>query len=244
MSNIKIDVYSIIKPEVEKLKKLGFKTASLDCRLLLSQILEKNNPVYTHEEVNISQIQIINFKTLVKQRQKGKPISRILNRRNFWKREFILDEDTLDPRPDSEILIESVLEHFPNKTQSLKILDLGSGSGCLGLSLFEEYENSDISFLDLSQKSLEIVKENSLKSSLKGKFKYINLDWHTHDWDTKLLNFEENAKFDVIITNPPYIPSNDIKFLQIEVKNYDPTLALDGGNDGLDAYRSIFPTIV
>ena len=139
MSKMKIDVYSIIKPEVEKLKSLGFKTASLDCRLLLSQILEKANPVYTHEQVNISKNEIINFQTLVKQRQKGKPVSRILNKRNFWKSEFMLNGDTLDPRPDSEILIEAVLEYFSNKTQLLKILDLGSGTGCLGLSLLEEY---------------------------------------------------------------------------------------------------------
>ena len=243
MSKMKIDVYSIIKPEVEKLKTLGFKTASLDCRLLLSQILEKANPVYTHEQVNISKNEIINFQTLVKQRQKGKPVSRILNKKNFWKREFMLNGDTLDPRPDSEILIEAVLEYFPNKTQLLKILDLGSGTGCLGLSLLEEYEDSLISFVDVSKKSLEIVKKNSHQFWLKGTLKYIHLDWRTHDWDTQLLNFEENKKFDIIITNPPYIPSKDINFLETEVKDYDPILALDGGNDGLNAYRSIIPRL-
>ena len=243
MSKMKIDVYSIIKPEVEKLKTLGFKTASLDCRLLLSQILEKANPVYTHEQVNISKKEIINFQTLVKQRQKGKPVSRILNKRNFWKREFMLNGDTLDPRPDSEILIEAVLEYFPNKTQLLKILDLGSGTGCLGLSLLEEYEDSLISFVDVSKKSLEIVKKNSHQFWLKGTLKYIHLDWRTHDWDTQLLNIEEKKKFDIIVTNPPYIPSNDINFLETEVKDYDPILALDGGNDGLNAYRSIIPKL-
>jgi release factor glutamine methyltransferase len=156
---MKIDVYSIIKPEVEKLKTLGFKTASLDCRLLLAQTLKKACPVYTHEQVNKSKNEIINFQTLVKQRQKGKPVSRILNKRNFWKREFMLNGDTLDPRPDSEILIEAVLEYFPSKTQLLKILDLGSGTGCLGLSLLEEYEDSLISFADVSKKSLEIVRK-------------------------------------------------------------------------------------
>ena len=243
MSKMKVDVYSIIKPEVEKLKTLGFKTASLDCRLLLSQILEKSNPVYTHEQVNISKDEIINFQTLVKQRQKGKPVSRILNKRNFWKSEFMLNGDTLDPRPDSEILIEAVLEYFPNKTQLLKILDLGSGTGCLGLSLLEEYEDSLISFVDVSKKSLEIVKKNSHQFWLKGTLKYIHLDWRAHDWDTQLLNIEENKKFDIIVTNPPYIPSNDINFLETEVKDYDPILALDGGNDGLNAYRSIIPKL-
>ena len=243
MNKIKTDVYSLIKLEVEKLEKLGFETASLDCRLLLSLILQKGSPVYTHEQVNITKKQIKNFQSLVKQRQKGKPVSRILNKRNFWKREFMLNGDTLDPRPDSEILIEAVLEYFPNKTQLLKILDLGSGTGCLGLSLLEEYEDSLISFVDVSKKSLEIVKKNSHQFWLKGTLKYIHLDWRTHDWDTQLLNIEENKKFDIIVTNPPYIPSNDINFLETEVKDYDPILALDGGNDGLNAYRSIIPKL-
>ena len=243
MNKKKIDVYSLIKLEVEKLKKLGFKTASLDCRLLLSQILKKTNTVYTHQEIYISQNQITKFQTLVKKRQEGQPVSRILNRRNFWKREFILDEETLDPRPDSEILIESVLRHFPDKTKLLKILDLGSGSGCLGLSLLEEYEDSSITFVDASKKSLKIVKRNSLQFRLKGELKFINLDWHTHDWDLKLLNSEDKKKFDIIVTNPPYIPTNEVSLLETEVRDYDPIMALDGGNDGLDAYRSIIPKL-
>ncbi len=243
MNKKKINVYSLIKREVEKLKKIGNKTASLDCRLLLSQILKKTNTVYTHQEVYISRNQIIKFKSLVKKREEGKPVSRILNRRNFWKREFILDEETLDPRPDSEILIETVLEHFSDSTPLLKILDLGSGSGCLGLSLLEEYENASIIFVDASKKSLNIVKRNSQQFRLKGRLKYINLDWHTDDWDTKLLNSADKTKFDIIVTNPPYIPSNEVKFLETEVREYDPILALDGGNDGLDAYRSIIPKL-
>ena len=243
MNKKKIDVYSLIKREVEKLKKIGNKTASLDCRLLLSQILKKTNTVYTHQEVYISQNQIIKFQTLVKKREEGQPVSRILNRRNFWKREFILNEETLDPRPDSEILIETVLEHFSDNTPLLKILDLGSGSGCLGLSLLEEYENASITFVDESKKSLKIVERNSHQFRLKGRLKYINLDWHTDDWDTKLLNSADKTKFDIIVTNPPYIPSNEIKFLETEVREYDPILALDGGNDGLDAYRSIIPKL-
>ena len=243
MNKKKIDVYSLIKREVEKLKKKGNKTASLDCRLLLSQILKKTNTVFTHQEVYISQNQIIKFQNLVKKREEGQPVSRILNRRNFWKREFILNEETLDPRPDSEILIETVLEHFSDNTPLLKILDLGSGSGCLGLSLLEEYENASITFVDESKKSLKIVERNSHQFRLKGRLKYINLDWHTDDWDTKLLNSTDKTKFDIVVTNPPYIPSNEIKFLETEVRKYDPILALDGGYDGLDAYRSIIPKL-
>ena len=107
----------------------------------------------------------------------------------------------------------------------------------------DEYQDSFISFVDVSKKSLQIVKKNSHQFNSKERLKYINLDWCNHDWDTRLLNFEEKAKFDIILSNPPYIPTNEIKFLESEVKDYDPILALDGGNDGLNAYRSIIPKV-
>ena len=125
----------------------------------------------------------------------------------------------------------------------MKCLDLGSGSGCLGLSFLEEYKNSKVSFLDISKKSLEIVSTNAKKLGLSKRFKIINLDWKNFDWDFKLLNLEENKKFDLIVSNPPYIPSSHIKNLQAEVKKYDPEIALDGGKDGLGAYKSIIPRI-
>ena len=105
----------------------------------------------------------------------------------------------------------------------------------MGLSLLEEYENASIIFVDASKKSPKIVKKNSHQFRLKCKLQYINLDWHADDWDTKLLNSSDKTKFDIIVTNPPYIPSNEIKFLETEVREYDPILALEGGNDGLDA---------
>ena len=109
--------------------------------------------------------------------------------------------------------------------------------------LHKEFLDSEITFADISKKSLEIVEKNSRKFRSKARLKYINLDWYTYDWDVQLLNFERKVKYDIIISNPPYIPSNEIKFLETEVKDYDPTLALDGGNDGLSAYRSIIPSL-
>lgn len=243
MNKREIDVYTVIKPEVEKLRKVGIGTASLDCRLLLAQILRKDDPLYTHQSIFISEMQIKKFQTLVCERMKGKPVSRILNKKNFWKREFKLNEETLDPRPDSEIIIESVLKYFSNKSEFLKILDLGSGSGCLGLSLGDEYKASSVTFADKSKKSLEIVRMNALKLGINGKIEFINMDWLSYDWDKKLLNLKKKVKYDVIVINPPYIPSDDIKLLKTEVKDYDPALALDGGKDGLSAYRNIIPKL-
>ena len=135
------------------------------------------------------------------------------------------------------------MTHFTDKLQSLKILDLGSGSGCLGLSLLDEYQNSTVSFLDISQKSLEIVKINSINFGLLDRSKLIHLDWRNKNWDTKLYEIENDTKFDILISNPPYIPTNDIKKLQKEVKEYDPFIALNGGKDGLDAYKLIIPKL-
>ena len=235
-----IDVYSIIKPEIEKLIKSGSETAILDSRILLAHALCSTRPIYTHENINISKIQICKFQELVAQRQKGKPVSRIITKKNFWKKEFEINKETLDPRPDSEIIIEYFFKYNEDKFKELKILDLGSGSGCLGLSLLDEYQNSKVSFLDVSKKSLQAVKSNSLKFNIYERVQLINLDWSLPDWDSILLDIEKNVKFDAIVTNPPYIPSDEIKCLQKEVKNYEPLIALDGGKDGLDAYRLIF----
>ena len=243
MNNNKIDVYTLIKPEIYKLKKVGNDTASLDCRLLLSKSLDRNEILYNHENIVISENEIKKFKNLVEERLNGKPVSRILNKRNFWKNEFQLNDSTLDPRPDSETLIETVLKHYPDKFKFLKILDLGSGSGCLGLSLLDEYPYSESSFFDKSKKSLEIVKINAQNFGFQERSKYINSNWKAKDWDKKLIFNENGIKFDIVISNPPYIPTHDIKKLNKEVKNYDPFIALNGGKDGLDAYRLILPKL-
>ena len=238
-----LNVYTIIKPEIEKLKKIGNTTPSLDCRILLSHVMGFSETIYSHENINISAEEITLFKKLIKDRYMGKPISRIISQKNFWKNTFKINENTLDPRPDSETIIEAILKHIPDKSKSCKILDLGSGSGCLGLSLINEYENSKVTFLDISKKSLQAVKANALKFDLYEKSKFVNLDWRNSDWQKNLLKLEKNIKFDLIVSNPPYIASNDIKNLQIEVKEYEPIIALDGGKDGLDAFRFIMPKI-
>jgi len=238
-----IDVYTLIKPEILKLRNIGIETANLDCRLLLSESLDRYETIYNHQNIYISENEIKKFKNLIQQRLSGKPVSRIINKRNFWKKEFELNDATLDPRSDSETLIESVIEYYPNKLEYLKIIDLGSGTGNLGLSLLDEYSCSEVSFFDISKKSLEIVKKNAQNFDLLERSEYINLNWNVRDWDKKLMKIENNMKYDIIISNPPYIPTNNIKKLRKEVKKYDPFIALNGGKDGLDAYRSILSNL-
>ena len=237
----KVDVLNLIKSEIEVLKKSGSETASLDCRLLLSYVLEKKSTLYTHENVYITDDEIKKFKVLISERSLGKPVSRIINKRNFWKRDFKLNEEVLDPRQDTEVLITAVLKYYSNKFDKLDILDLGSGSGCIGLSLLEELKYSNVSFLDVSKKSLEIVKINAAEYNLENRSEYFQLNWNSKNWDSDLLKFRNKSKFDIIVTNPPYIPTDEIKSLQREVKDFDPFLALDGGLDGLMAYKTTFP---
>ena len=239
-----IEVYTLIELEINKLKSVGIETANLDCRLLLSKSLNSDKTLYNHQIINISENEIKNFQSLIQERLNGKPVSRVINRRNFWKKEFELNDETLDPRSDSETLIETIIEQYKEKLQFLKILDLGSGSGCLGLSLLDEYPQSEASFFDISPKSLEMVKKNALNLGLSERSKYINLNWKIDGWDQKLLISEKNIKYDVIISNPPYIPTDVIKTLKKEVKKHDPFVALNGGKDGLDAYKSILPKLL
>ena len=235
----KIDVYTFIKPEILKLRHIGVENPNLDCRLLLTKTLEKREILYNHQNINISRHEIKKFKSFIKQRLSGKPVSRIINKRSFWKKEFQLNDATLDPRSDSETLIETVIEHFPDKFQILKILDLGSGSGCLGLSLLDEFPCSEVSFFEKSKKSLEINKKNAQNFGLLDRSKYVNSDWEVKNWDKKLMIIENNMKFDIVISNPPYIPTDEIKTLKKEVKEHDPFIALNGGADGLKAYKCI-----
>ena len=237
------DVFDVIKTEIDLLKKSGCDTPSLDCRLLLAHVLQKKHTVYTHENISVTDDELKKFKELIIDRSCGKPVSRIINERSFWKKEFQLNEETLDPRQDSEILISAILKYYSNELEKLEILDLGAGSGCLGLSLLEELKSSRVSFLDISKKCLEIIKINASQYNLDNRSEYFQLDWNTKGWDSFLLNYRNGSKFDIILSNPPYIPTNEINFLQKEVKEFDPLIALDGGFDGLCAYKTIFPKL-
>ena len=169
---------------------------------------------------------------IIEKRKAGKPLSKILGYRCFWKGDFIVDENVLDPRPDSETLNQSVLERFPSKDKPLCILDLGTGSGCLLISLLMEYKNAVGIGVDISEKAIEIARKNAIRNDVKSDFILA---------DMKKLP-KNLGSFDIVVSNPPYIPTREIKTLDENVRKYDPVLALDGGKDGLDFYRIIAKT--
>ena len=169
----------------------------------------------------------------VKRRLKHEPIAKIIGRRGFWKSDFITGPDVLDPRPDSEVMIEAVLSIFPNKDKPYRVLDLGTGSGCLLFSVLDEYPKSTGVGVDISEKALKTAEQNK-------KNRVSNLilrDFMRTDWMKGL------GQFDIIISNPPYIPTADIENLAPDVRDYDPKVALDGGADGLNAYRALARTV-
>lgn len=178
----------------------------------------------------------INFDILQKissERIKGKPLSKIINQKGFWNQIFYTNQYTLDPRPESEIIIENILKDFNNiDKKHLSFIDLCCGTGCLGISLLEEFKFSECHFIDISIDALEICEKNILKMEVFDRSKIYRSNLF-EDFPEKIIN-----KSDFIVANPPYIPSNHIKNLDKSTL-YDPILALDGGFDGLFFYKEI-----
>ena len=211
------------------LSEKKIKTAELDSEILMSKAIKKekkflilnfNNEI-PKENLNI-------FNDLVNQRSKGKPIAYLLKKKEFWKNEFVVDRNVLIPRPDTEILVEQALELTKNKNK-LNLLDVGVGSGCILLSILNEKKNFYGTGIDICGKSLSICRVNSHKFGLKKRVKLFksNID-----------NFRY-GKYDLIISNPPYIKKYNLKCLEKDVIGFEPKQALDGGIEGLSEIRKV-----
>ena len=211
------------------LSEKKIKTAELDSEVLMSKAINKEkkflilnfNNVIPKENLNI-------FNDLINQRSKGKPIAYLLKKKEFWKNEFFVDRNVLIPRPDTEILVEQALELTKNKNK-LNLLDVGVGSGCILLSILNEKKNFYGTGIDICGKSLSICRVNSHKLGLKKRIKLFksNID-----------NFQY-GKYDLIISNPPYIKKYDLKCLETDVIGFEPKQALDGGIEGLSEIRKV-----
>ncbi|MDR1694155.1 MAG: peptide chain release factor N(5)-glutamine methyltransferase [Lactobacillaceae bacterium] len=171
--------------------------------------------------------------SFVEERLASKPICKIIGKKDFYKHTFKVSEDVLSPRPDTETLVECAIEIIKkNKIQN--ILELGVGSGCIILSVLYEFGNIRGVGMDISNKAIDIAQENAKNIGVAERISFVNKSWFDDDIKEVL-----NKKFDIIISNPPYIVSSDISVLDREVKDYDPLIALDGGTDGLRDYRQI-----
>ncbi len=163
---------------------------------------------------------------IIQRRLKSEPLSKILGHRGFWRGNFVVSKDVLDPRPDSEILIQAVLDILPDKTKPYSFIDIATGSGCLLISLLMEYPKAKGYGLDISSKAIKVARKNLKLNKVKALL---------HQKDMRSLTLLDS--YDFAISNPPYIPTKELKKLDKNVKLYDPKIALDGGKDGLDYYR-------
>ena len=229
----------------KKLKKFNILSPELDASLLLSHAVNYDGKLYPHNKILISKSQFNTFNSFLEARIKGKPVSRILGYKNFWKKKFLINKFTLDPRPDSEIIVEAVLNKISCKLDKTQILDIGAGSGCLGLSLIDEMPNASLLSLDKCKKALSQIILNAENLNVFNRVEVMKLDWFRTNWEKNVKikagnsNLFAKDKFKIIVCNPPYIKSKDINKLDVEVKNYDPLISLDGGNDGCVSYRAI-----
>ena len=211
------------------LRDKNIKSSNLDCELILSKVLNK-----TREEILINLNNKINKKQknefifYLNKRKKKTPISYILGFKHFWRFKFYLNKSTLIPRPESEHLVEQTLKLIPIR-KSINILDIGTGSGCLIISLLNERQNCIATAIDLSKEALKVAKINAKLHHLENKIKFFNID---------IDKFNSN-KYDLIISNPPYINKVDLNRLDDDVRLYEPKLALYGGTTGFDEINKI-----
>ena len=211
------------------LEKNNIKTPGLDCELLMSKVLKKSRSyILLNLDKNLKKKNLDNFERLIHERSKGKPIAYLLEKKDFWDYEFKVKEGILIPRPDTEIIVEQVLNFTKNKSK-LRILDIGTGSGCIILSILKERKNCKGTGVDISKKCIEMCKINSFNLNLMNRVKFFKSD---------IDNFKD-AKYDLIISNPPYIKKIDLKCLEKDIIDFESKSSLYGGIDGLSEIRKI-----
>ena len=211
-----------------ELKKNQIKSAQLDCEILMAQAIKKDREfVILNSSQEINQQNYFFYRKLINDRSKGKPIAYLIGKKAFWKHEFYISDKVLIPRPDTELIVEEVLRIFKYKDKK-NLLDVGTGSGCLILSILKEKINFVGTGIDLSDDCLRICKINANYLGIKNRLKLFKSD---------IDNFYI-GKYDLIISNPPYIKKLDLKTLGKEV-NFEPNLALDGGLEGLSEIRKV-----
>ena len=211
------------------LKKNNIKTFRIDAEILMSTSIKKDRKyIFLNLNNKLCEESIKIFKKNIQKRSTGKPIAYIVGEKDFWKYSFKVREGVLIPRPDTELLIEEVLKLTKNKS-NLNLLEIGIGSGCVLLSILKEKKNFYGTGVDLSKKCVELSKINAFNLGLRNRVKIFESD---------IDNFN-HGKYDLIISNPPYINKIKLRYLEKDVKNFEPILALNGGLDGMSVIRKV-----
>lgn len=216
------------------LKDAGIESNRVDSRVLISEALSMPiEDIIVKGDNSISEGDFKKFMDMIKRRAKNEPVAYMLQKKEFYGIEFSVNQNVLIPRPDSEILVDEVLSYY-KRDESIDILELGVGSGCLLLTILKYMHNASATAIDIQEEAINVAKFNYEKLSLKNSIEFIANSWN---------NVEFDKKFDLIISNPPYIRKDHIDTLQEDVKKYEPITALEGGVDGLKAYNEIAPII-
>lgn len=212
------------------LKKSNIENPIQQAKIVLASLLQKSKEYILINENEILQKEVYNeFIAKIERLQKGIPLQYITNVQEFMGMDFYVDENVLIPQPDTEILVEEVL-NLIEKQEKLSLLDMCTGSGAIAVSIAKNTNNCKVYAVDISNTALEVAKKNAIKNEVDEKIEFINSNMFE--------KLDINKKFDIIVSNPPYIETDTIKQLEIQVQN-EPKIALDGGVDGLDFYRNI-----
>ena len=223
-----MEVLELINFGSQKLKENNICSYRIDSEILLAKTLnKKREELLINLNQKITSKVIGKFNKFINRRSLNEPIAYILKEKEFWSKKFFVNKDTLIPRPETELMVEEVVNIF--KKKDIFILDIGTGTGCILLSILSELKGSKGIGVDISQKAIQIAIKNSVKHNLSQRAKFYK----------KSLRQAYDRKFDLIVSNPPYINKKDIKNLEDDVKKFEPKLALDGGNDGLDVIKKV-----
>ena len=222
--------YNIALNKASKLlKNSSIKSFKLDSEIILSNMLNLSREellLNLNEELSNKDLKY--FKKLIYRRKKKEPIAYIVGYKEFWKEKYKVNSNVLIPRPDTEIIVEEVLKNIPLNS-SKNILDIGTGSGCIALSILRDRKKCHVKALDISKNALKVAKHNAKIQHLENRIRFINSNIDKFCY----------GKYDIIISNPPYIKSMNIKKLDEDIRAYEPKLSLDGGNDGFSQIREV-----
>lgn len=233
-------IEGIIKKGIDMLKQRDLSNPFLDAQLILSYVLGADKVyIYTYKDKLVKEDEAFKYFELINKRKQGYPLQYIVGKQEFMGIDFYVREGVLIPRPDTEILVENVLnwvDKYSNKNDIIRIVDIGTGSGAIALSLAHYIKEAIVYTVDISERALKVAEENRNKLKLEDRVVLLKGDMFEPLEDLNL-----KCKVDIVVSNPPYIPTDDIPFLQKEVSVYEPSTALDGGKDGLCFYRKIIP---
>jgi len=228
-----VTVEEVFLSGIQKLNAAQVENSNLDAKIIFKHILSVDNEQFELCKKNEISNQITkSYFELIDRRIKREPIAYITNKQSFWNDEFKVTKDTLIPRPETELILENVLSYFPDKKIDLNIADLGTGSGCIIISLLQEYINASGIGIDISKEAIKIANENKKLLKNNERLKLLEEDYAEYNLNG----------FDIIVSNPPYISQNSLD-IQKDVYDYEPHLALFSKNNGIDAYNKIISNL-